>query len=74
MKLVRLIKYDRLKRIAEYEQVRICLTCFYYEWFEIRRCSVTIAVQICFRVRHKEGSDKSEWLEIKLYTSASGLR
>jgi len=43
------------------------------ERFETRRCSIIIAIQLCFRVRHQEDSGKPGWREIKWYTSACGL-
>jgi len=34
---------------------------------------ITTAFQLCFTVRHYEGSDTPGWCEIARYTSVSGL-
>ena len=52
MKLVRLIK---MCLTEAYSRVRVDkhLSDFsYWEWFETRRCFVTIAIRLCFRVCH----------------------
>ena len=38
-----------------------------------RKCFKAIDFLLSFRECHQEGSDKSGWIEIKWYTSASGL-
>jgi len=45
----------------------------YYRYFETRRRFNAIALQICIRICHEEGSDKVGGLKIKWYTSAAGL-
>jgi hypothetical protein len=34
---------------------------------------IDISFQLCFRIRHYEGSGKPIWLEIKWYTTPFGL-
>jgi hypothetical protein len=53
MKLVGLIKM-RLNEI--YSTVCICLTNFPSEWPETRKCFITTVFQLCFGIRHQEGS------------------
>jgi len=41
-----------MKPIAESGKANICLTCFYVEQFETRRCLTNIVFLLCCRVCH----------------------
>jgi hypothetical protein len=72
MKLVRLI---RMCLNGIYSKAHIGKHLFSYpKWSETRRCSVTTAFQLCFRMCHYEDAGKPGGTEIEWDTSASGLR
>jgi hypothetical protein len=43
----------------------ICLTHLFSEWLKTRRFIIAIAFQLCFGMRHQEGSSKPGWIDVE---------